>query len=53
MKTINVGLIGCGPIAQIMHLPYLRELSDRFAIAALCDLSESLLKALGHDYGVR
>lgn len=38
MKKLKVGLIGCGSIAQVMHLPYLRELNDRFEIAALCDL---------------
>ena len=53
MKKLKVGLIGCGSIAQVMHLPYLRELNDRFEIAALCDLSESLLTALAQDYGVR
>ena len=52
MKRVKVGLIGCGSIAQVMHLPYLRELNDRFEIAALCDLSEGLLRVLGQDYGV-
>jgi predicted dehydrogenase len=45
-------VIGCGLIAQVMHLHYLRELSDRFEISAICDLSESVRKAVGHEYGV-
>jgi predicted dehydrogenase len=53
METVKVGLVGCGAIAQEMHLPYLRELNDRFEITALCDLSEGVLRALAHDYGVR
>jgi predicted dehydrogenase len=53
MKTLKVGIIGCGSIAQEMHLPFLRELNDRYEIAALCDLSEGLLHALARDYGVR
>jgi predicted dehydrogenase len=36
---LKVGVIGAGVIAQVMHLHYLRELSDRFEIAALCDIS--------------
>ena len=38
-KRLKVGVIGGGLIAQVMHLHYLRELSDRFEIAAICDLS--------------
>ena len=49
---IRVGVIGCGLIAQVMHLPYLQELSDRFKIAALCDLSENVLEACAERYGV-
>jgi predicted dehydrogenase len=53
MPLIRVGVIGCGAIAQIMHLPYLRELDDRFEIAAICDISPSLLAYIGDRYGVR
>jgi predicted dehydrogenase len=49
---IKVGVIGCGLIAQVMHLPYLRELDDRFEIAALCDASEEVLAACAARYGV-
>jgi len=35
-----------------MHLHYLRELDDRFEIAALCDLSRSVVDRLGDRYGV-
>jgi predicted dehydrogenase len=36
---IRIGVVGCGLIAQTMHLPHLRELGDRFEVAALCDLA--------------
>jgi predicted dehydrogenase len=36
---LKVGVVGAGVIAQVMHLNYLRELSDRFEIVALCDIS--------------
>jgi predicted dehydrogenase len=42
-RRLRIGVIGCGLIAQVMHLPYLHELSDRYDVVALCDLaSESL-----------
>ena len=52
MKRLKVGIVGCGAIAQIQHLPHLRELSDEFEIAGLCDLSPKLLAELGDEYGV-
>ncbi|QCX80777.1 Inositol 2-dehydrogenase/D-chiro-inositol 3-dehydrogenase [Streptomyces sp. YIM 121038] len=51
-ERVRVGVIGCGTVAQIMHLPYLRSLSDQFEITALSDLSPGLLDALGERYGV-
>jgi predicted dehydrogenase len=51
-RRLRVGVIGCGLIAQVMHLHYLRELSDRFEISAICDLSEATRAAVGREYGV-
>jgi len=45
-------VIGCGLIAQVMHLHYLRELSDRYEIAAVCDLSPEVRDACAREYGV-
>ena len=52
MRRLKMGVIGCGAIAQIQHLPHLRELSDEFEIAGLCDISPRLLAAVGDDFGV-
>lgn len=52
MKKLLVGVIGCGLIAQVMHLNYLRELSERYEIAALCDISQSVREACARDYNV-
>src|SRR6202165_4491483 len=49
---MRVGVVGCGLIAQVMHLHYLRELSDRFEIAALCDLSRTVVDRVGEAGGV-
>jgi predicted dehydrogenase len=35
-----------------MHLPYLRELGDRFEITALCDVTRDTLEAVGEQYHV-
>ena len=47
---LRVGVIGCGGIAQMMHLPFLEKNADRFEIAALCDLSDNVLSALAKRY---
>jgi predicted dehydrogenase len=52
MPRVRIGLIGCGMVAQVMHLPYLRELADRFEIVALCDVSPMLVATLGRIYQV-
>lgn len=51
MRKIKVGVIGCGAIAQMMHLPHLSEL-DYFKIEALCDVSQKLLHKVGARYNV-
>src|SRR5437879_5115430 len=49
---LRVGIVGCGLIAQVMHLHHLRELQDRFQVAALCDLSRTVVDNMGDTYGV-
>src|SRR6478672_8223037 len=49
---IRVGVIGCGEIAQLMHLPLLAELAE-FRIGGLCDLSPSTVEHLGDRYAVK
>jgi predicted dehydrogenase len=52
MTRVKIGIIGCGAIAQIQHLPHLRELEDDFEIGGLADLSPKLLEYVGTQYGV-
>lgn len=52
MSLVKVGVIGCGMVAQVMHLPHLTELRDRFRIAALCDVSRTLVDEIGERYHV-
>ena len=52
IKPLRVGVVGCGVIAQVMHLPHLAELRDIFEIAALCDVSEPVARECADRYGV-
>ena len=52
MTKMKVGLVGLGEIAQIIHLPILQAHSEQFEIAAICDISQELLSALGERYRV-
>lgn len=51
MGPLRVGVVGCGQIAQVMHLPYLTEL-PRFSVTAICDLSATVVEAVGARFGV-
>jgi predicted dehydrogenase len=50
--AIRTAVIGCGEVAQIMHLPYLNEL-PHFELTAVCDLSARITDAVADRFGVR
>ena len=50
---VRVGVVGCGLIAQVMHLHYLNELSDEFELVAVCDISEEVAAACAKRFGAR
>lgn len=52
MKRLKVGVIGLGEVAQIIHLPILEMLAERYEIASLCDISQQLLQVMGERYRV-
>ncbi|KXJ97327.1 hypothetical protein Micbo1qcDRAFT_200035 [Microdochium bolleyi] len=43
-RILNVGLIGCGEIAQVVHIPTLGFLRACYQITYLCDVSDNALK---------
>ena len=45
---VRIGVIGCGAIAQVQHLPFLSELAEEFDLAAVCDVSAGAV-----DYAAR
>ncbi len=50
---LRVGVVGCGLVAQVMHLHYLRELPELFEVAALCDVSDELREQCAGDSHVK
>lgn len=50
---VRIGVVGCGLIAQVMHLNYLNELSDRFELAAVCDISPGLAAGCAERFGAQ
>jgi predicted dehydrogenase len=50
--VVRVGVLGCGLIAQAMHLPFLAQLRDFFRIAALVAPSATVRNALALVYVV-
>ena len=51
-QRIKVGVVGAGIIAQVMHLHFLRELSDRYEISAICDIAPENGQNNADAYGV-
>ena len=49
---VRVGVLGLGTVAQAVHLPLIDRLADRFSIAAVADLSPTLVHAIGGRYRV-
>lgn len=51
-QRLKVGVIGCGGIAQMMHLPFLADRPDLFEIEAVCDVNLAALEAVAARYHV-
>jgi ABC-type glycerol-3-phosphate transport system permease component len=49
---LRVGIIGCGAIAQLSHIPCILDYDERFTLAAVSDVSASLLKAVADRYRI-
>ncbi|GGH82628.1 putative dehydrogenase [Pullulanibacillus pueri] len=51
-RILNVGIVGTGEVAQVIHLPILATMPDKYRVAALCDISEASLAYNGEKYKV-
>ncbi len=49
---LRVAVIGCGGIAQMMHLPTLTERPDLFTVVGMADVNPDTLTAVGRRFGV-
>ena len=49
---IQIGIIGCGGIANKKHLPALKAQKDRIDIVAFCDIIEERAVKAAKEYGV-
>ena len=52
-SIIRVGVVGCGEVAQIIHLPTLQNLRDQFHVTAICDVSAAVLDGVGDRYNIQ
>ena len=51
-RPLRVAVVGCGAIAQMMHLPTLAERPDLFSISGLADIDRATLDAVADRYHV-
>ena len=52
MVPVRMGVIGCGAIAQVHHLPNLSDLPDLFRVTAVCDVSRGAADYVAHKFHV-
>ena len=52
MSRLRIGIVGCGGVTQIVHLPTLYQLSDLFEVAAICDVSRNVLAGVGEAWNI-
>ncbi|GEM_PF-3904303 len=50
-ESIPVGVLGCGKIAEEVHIPNLFNIAE-FSLRSLCDVSPERLSAVGEKFGV-
>lgn len=52
MNRVKIGVIGCGAIAQIQHLPNLHHLHREFEVSIICDLSQGAAAAAAKRFHI-
>ena len=50
-SPIRVGVIGCGVIAQVMHLPHLSQAPEVYELAAVCDIAAPVAEGCAARFG--
>lgn len=52
MTPVRIGVVGCGAIAQVQHLPNLAGLREEFDVTMVCDRSPGLAEAVAEAFHV-
>ena len=52
MNPVQIGVIGCGAVAQIQHLPNLIHLHREFEVSIVCDISLSAAQAAAKRFHI-
>lgn len=52
VRQYRVGIVGCGEATQLLHLPSLRQLADKFRVTAACDVSETVLEGITNQWNI-
>ena len=52
MKRVKIGVIGCGAVAQVQHLPNLKHLHREYEVTIVCDLSEGAAEAAAKRFDI-
>jgi myo-inositol 2-dehydrogenase/D-chiro-inositol 1-dehydrogenase len=52
MKRVNVGIIGCGAIAESEHIPNILSISQA-KLVSICDINETILNEIGDRFNIR
>lgn len=50
MTPVRIGVVGCGAIAQVQHLPNLAGLREEFEVTVVCDRSPRLAEAVAEAF---
>ena len=52
MTRVKMGIIGCGAIAQVHHMPNLFELQELFDVTCVCDVSAGAAQYVANRFNV-
>ncbi len=52
MQKVKIGVVGCGAIGQVHHLPNLKELWALFDVVSVCDVSAQAVQHASERFGV-
>lgn len=52
MERVRMGVVGCGAIAQVHHMPNLAGLQNEFEVTAVCDVSPGAAQYVAETFHV-